>query len=443
MTAREVDVLVAGARCAGATLANFLARKGVKTLVVEKDTMPSDQPMSTHFIGTYGMSVLDELGIGDKVRAFSSPVPCVFNGVEETVARIDFPKGTEGTCPRRTELDMLLVEEARAAGAEVQLSTKLVDVVKDGERVVGGVVEHDGVREEIRCKVLVGADGRHSKVAELVGANEYKGYETPRGGVWAYWPRPAFFADDPRYRGGAAIIHVGDEYRLMFPTNRDQLVIGIIFPIEKADEWSGKHREVYLDRVRSWSFTKPLTKDAEPLGKPVIFVKGRFFFRRAAGLGWALVGDAGLFKDPAPGLGITDAFRDARALAVAIAKGTDQALVQYWRERDVASLELFEFAKNLGTPGYNNPLTRALFEEIRKHEHLQARIRGVHERTRSPFAVFKTSEVVRASLREILRGRFGVVRPFLDAGKNGAAVAKELAEWRELARGTTRDPAVM
>src|SRR5688572_7654632 len=160
---RTVDVLVVGARCAGATLANFLARKGKRTLLVDMDDMPSDQPMSTHFIGPFGMSVLDELGVGDKVRAFAPPVPCFLNGIEDTVVCIEFPDSSRGSCPRRIDLDPLLVEEARGAGAEVELRTKLVDLCREDGRVIGGILERDGRREEVRCAVVVGADGRHSK----------------------------------------------------------------------------------------------------------------------------------------------------------------------------------------------------------------------------------------------------------------------------------------
>ena len=66
------------------------------------------------------------------------------------------------------------------------------------------------------------------------------------------------------------------------------------------------------------------------------------FFRQAHGPGWALVGDAGYFKDPLTAHGITDALRDAELLASAIDAGSDDALADYQEQRDAASLELFE-----------------------------------------------------------------------------------------------------
>jgi menaquinone-9 beta-reductase len=428
-----VDVLVVGARCAGAPLALMLARAGKRVVAIDADDMPSDQPMSTHFIGPYGMMVLTELGIADKVRALAPPITKFKNGLDDVVAELTFTPGIEGSCPRRTDLDAMLVDEARKAGAEVRLRTKLVDVIREGDRIVGGVVEHDGKREELRCDVLVGADGRSSKVASLVGAKEYRDYDMPRCAHWAYWRRPSWYSDDPRYRGAAAIIHEGDDYWVIFPTNTDQILVGFVIAKEKEPEYTGRVRERYLERVRSFHFTRPIC-EGEPISKVISFVKGRFFFREAAGKGWALVGDAGLFKDYAPGLGISDALRDARSLSAAIVEGTDEALVKYWRERDVASLELFEFARDMGSPGYNNTLNKKVFKKLRDNPKLHDRIRGVHERRTSPFAAFSLGQILRWTAGELARGRFGVVKPFLAAGKNGQEVAKELERWKALAK---------
>jgi flavin-dependent dehydrogenase len=70
--------------------------------------------------------------------------------------------------------------------------------------------------------------------------------------------------------------------------------------------------------------------------------------RRAAGPGWALVGDAGYHRDPITGHGITDAFRDAELLAGALDRslgsGVDEreALAAYQRQRDAALRETFD-----------------------------------------------------------------------------------------------------
>ncbi len=424
-SSQRIDALVVGARCAGATLALFLRRAGRRVLLVDADDLPSDQPMSTHFIQGYGMEILDELGLGDRVRAIAPPVPWFLNGTDETPVWIEMPEGARPSCPRRLDLDGLLFEEVRAAGIEVRRKTRLVDVVREGGRVVGGVVEHAGGRETLRAGVVVGADGRHSTTAGLVGAEEYKSYDAPRGVYWGYWPRPKWYEDDPRYRGTALIVHHGDEFVFVFPTNRDQLVIGLAFPLTRLGEWRGRHRETLIRRLRGLSVTTPLV-EGEPIGRVLGLVRAKFFFRQAAGPGWALVGDAGLFKDPMSGLGISDAFRDARALSAAIVAGGDAALEHYWRARDVQSIELFEFARTTGDPGYNNPFNRLVFERLAASAELRRRIIAVNQRKVSPFAAFSTREVLGWVGSALLRGRFDVLGGFFASGRRANQVREEI-----------------
>ena len=74
--------------------------------------------------------------------------------------------------------------------------------------------------------------------------------------------------------------------------------------------------------------------DSEGPGKLKAFAGTAGFLRRAAGPGWALVGDAGYFKDPITAHGITDALRDAELLARAVMEGSDHALTSYQATRD-------------------------------------------------------------------------------------------------------------
>jgi flavin-dependent dehydrogenase len=71
--------------------------------------------------------------------------------------------------------------------------------------------------------------------------------------------------------------------------------------------------------------------------------------RRSHGPGWALVGDAGYFKDPITAHGISDALRDAELLARAVARGTEEALAAYQAARDDISGELFEITDRIAT----------------------------------------------------------------------------------------------
>ncbi|PFH10053.1 flavin-dependent dehydrogenase [Collimonas sp. PA-H2] len=435
-----LDTLIVGARCAGSTLAIHLARAGKRVLAIDANNLPCDQPLSTHFISPHGMALLDELGLGDKVRRFAPPVPSMMFGADDEVGRIVYPVGGSCSCPRRIDLDALLLDEARAAGAEVRTRTKLVALLRDGERVTGAVVEHAGTREEIRARIVVGADGPHSTTAQLVGAEEYHGYDCPRAMYWAYWPRPAWFDDDPRYLGGAMNCNFGDDIVIIFPTNHDLLLVGVAFPKTQLPEWKGRTLQKLQETLQRNHYTAPLTV-GPPASKVLGALNLRFFFRQATGPGWALVGDSGLFMDPSPGFGITDALRDAGALGRAIVEGGDQALVRYWRQRDATSIDLFEYSRSRGALTHNNPLSRILYGKLAADPVLQARLFAALNRERSPFAIFDLPDVVSWASQAVQRGELGVIEPLEAMSQRGKEIRAEIALRQHLAEQANATPA--
>ena len=94
------------------------------------------------------------------------------------------------------------------------------------------------------------------------------------------------------------------------------------------------------------------------------------FFRQSFGPGWALVGDAGYFKDPLTAHGITDALIDAELLAQAAAAGTQVAFAGYQSARDKLAVEHFEVTDAVASFEWDLPkiqqLHRALSEEMKK-----------------------------------------------------------------------------
>src|ERR1700751_4467846 len=117
------DVIIVGARVAGAPTAMLLARRGLKVLVVDRASFPSDT-LSTHQVQLPGGARLARWGLLDAVIASGAPAARqVRFEVGTAVLSGRFPRydGVDGVySPRRTVLDGLLVEAARAAGAEVR-----------------------------------------------------------------------------------------------------------------------------------------------------------------------------------------------------------------------------------------------------------------------------------------------------------------------------------
>jgi len=98
-TESRYDVVIVGARCAGATLATFLARTGASVLVLDKDRLPSDQILSTHTIHPPGLDVLDDVGVGVAVRAVAPPTRIMRLRKNETFVDRSFPMGEQSTVP--------------------------------------------------------------------------------------------------------------------------------------------------------------------------------------------------------------------------------------------------------------------------------------------------------------------------------------------------------
>ena len=189
----KYDVIIVGARCAGATLAIYLARAGKSVLLLDKDKLPSDQVLSTHTIHPPGIDILDEIGIGEALRVNCPPSRIVRLCKNEASVNISFPDNRAEYCPRRERLDGLLQNAATEAGVELIDRMKVVSLVEENERVVGVKVKSHNGEQVFRSKLVVGADGRHSTIAKFVEAEEYFGYDAPRAIYWAYWNAPNFW----------------------------------------------------------------------------------------------------------------------------------------------------------------------------------------------------------------------------------------------------------
>jgi flavin-dependent dehydrogenase len=418
------DTIVVGARCAGASLATHLAKAGQRVLLLDAAKLPSDQPLSTHAVSPPGIDWLDELGVGDEVRALAPPCHGLRLQMLSASVDVPYPAGRAARCLRRQHLDRILQDAAVRAGAELRDRTKVVGLVRDGGRVVGVQALHGDVRSEPRARIVVGADGRNSQVAELAGAKEYLAYDNPRFGYWAYWPvRPAW-NDELRKLGAYFNFDERRLLRFVFQTDGDLLLLGVAPLTSELPAWKGRFEEAYLEALRASPVLGPIVEGSARQGDLVGALKLRYFFREATGPGFALVGDAGLHKDPTPGYGITDALRDARNLGRAILAGGDAALARYWRQRDVDSIELFSFARQMGEPGYVNALNERLYRKASRTPELRARMSAQANRELSPYEVVSPGTALGAMVGGVLTGKLSVLPALFAAGKHGAEVKR-------------------
>ncbi|MGH3177495.1 MAG: NAD(P)/FAD-dependent oxidoreductase, partial [Streptosporangiaceae bacterium] len=183
--------------------------------------------------------------------------------------------------------------------------------------------------------LVVGADGRRSAVTRYVGARA--AHVAPASSVLIYRYVRADAADGFHwyFRDGAAagISPTNDGLACVFAaTSAERLR-------REPDRGAGAAWRRILDRAAP-GLAERLERRG-PAGPPRMFPGLTGYLREAAGPGWALVGDAGYFKDPITAHGITDALRDAEILARVVASSGPGALRLYQAERDELSLRLF------------------------------------------------------------------------------------------------------
>jgi flavin-dependent dehydrogenase len=420
MSHGSYDVIIVGARCAGASLATFLARLGASVLVVDKDPQPSDQVLSTHTIHPPGMDVLDELGVGDAVRAVAPAMRVIRLRKDDAFVDVPTLEGRHEYCPRRKRLDGLLQCAAQQAGATLLDRTRVTDLIWREGRVAG-----------VRALMQ---DGRYSVVARLVGAREYLGYQAPRGTYWGYWKAPARWSSYEAYPFDMYVANTHGDFRVVFHTDDDHLLIASAPPVEAIGPWRANPLEALRRDLSSDAVTGPLIEGADPVEDVRGTVKERYFFRTSAGPGWVLVGDAGHHKDFVIGDGITEALLQARSLVPALSAGTDGALLEWWRARDIEAIPYYFFAEDEGRPKPPLGLQSLVFSRAQSRPDLKQRLALVIDHKISPYDVFPMGDLVRWMLDGVLHGRLGLVRDFLAMGWRGASVARELNTRRKLLR---------
>jgi flavin-dependent dehydrogenase len=348
------DVVVVGGRVAGAATAMLLARLGHDVVVVDQASFPSDT-VSTHSIARSGVVQLRRWGLLDTVLDSGAPAitQVTFNAAGTSVCRrIKEKSGVDFlVAPRRYALDTILATAAERAGAELRTGVTVTGLRRDGRGRVVGVEGHDraGAPVELAARHVVGADGLHSRVARLADAPVDQLGPPGGAGQYAYyagipWDGIEFFVAEGAFAG-------------VFPTHGGEACIWVCNP--SADAGAIRRRAGSRAEALGELLQRSAPELAERLGQarrtsPVQgMLRQPNQVRRASGPGWALVGDAGYYRDAVTAYGISDAFRDAELLAAALdqalAGGAEEAeaLAAYQRQRDQALAEIFEITCQL------------------------------------------------------------------------------------------------
>ena len=116
------------------------------------------------------------------------------------------------------------------------------------------------------------------------------------------------------------------------------------------------------------------------------------YFRHSSGAGWALVGDAGHFKDPITAQGIRDALRFGRLLGEQAAPALDdpaaldEALGAWEHRRDEECLETYHWTNFVARAEPVGPLDLAMYTHFARPEHAHELL-DLHSRILRPSEV--------------------------------------------------------
>jgi 2-polyprenyl-6-methoxyphenol hydroxylase-like FAD-dependent oxidoreductase len=316
-TGGSYDAVIVGASLAGCATAILLGRGGARVALVEQRPDPAAyKKICSHYIQASAVGTLERIGLLE---------PMLEQGAQRSRVHIRTPWGwidppEEPTVPagvnlRRERLDPLIRTMAEQTdGVDLLMGLTVQSLLRDGDTVCG-VVARDvsGAELELRGRLVVGADGRGSRIAKLAGVRErrvrhgriaYGAYF--EGGTPAAAPDASFWLMDPNMVAA-------------FPTD-EGLTFYAAMPVKEHAEAFREDPETALVEMLASVPDAPPIREA----RRVTPMQGKLDLTNVAHTptapGLALVGDAALAIDPLWGVGCGWALQSAEWLADSVAQ---------------------------------------------------------------------------------------------------------------------------
>jgi len=329
---RSYDAVIVGAGVSGTAAAILLRQKGLSVLLADRRPSIHDYKLlCTHFVQPFTNSIFDDLGIrylfGPDYSVETKAVFRVPGGVIDAAGGYGSdPETAYAHNLERRVLDPALRQRSIDVGVTLSLGTELVSYSSDGTTSVLGL-DRAGERFLVETKIAIGADGRSSCLANIVGADAST-FPNDRAAYFAY------FSGIEAPPGNRSIFVLrNSEMSFLYPLINGRSLLSVYITSDRAAQWGTGHEarthllEHFRSQIPDMDFSRAIAES-----QTYSYRRYDNQVRSPVHNGVAFVGDAVVSIDPMSGVGCSFGFKSARLLTEAIVKNLDnplQALAGY------------------------------------------------------------------------------------------------------------------
>lgn len=323
------DLVIIGAGVAGGALATVLSREGLDVVVLERDEQYRDRNKGEVMV-PWGwaeaarMELADVLSAGQVTPEWKNTMP---DGSSLTIPAGALLEDVPGACSiGHVVFRARLAEAAADAGADIRFGVGGIELNRDTSWTVGW--EEGGHRHEVHARLVVGADGRGSRMRRRLGMHLHR---TDRTHVVA-----SLLVEGTRDLGRQVLVATCDERLLLAIPLRDDRAR--VYLVSRDGRYTGRgDAQRMLDDCRLSVIDDPgRFTDATPVGPCATYGGEDAWVENPATNGAVLIGDAAGYNSPIIGQGLSLALRDARMLSELLLKSDrwDRSTVEpYVQER--------------------------------------------------------------------------------------------------------------